>query len=162
MEKTCSGCRTRVLHPELCSTCEPPDFEVWNGGPLSDSELSACEDLSRLSRPEIEWLVRLLRAQERLQRAQMNVLRAELTEFKSACEPSRTADQQDANIKTDPKKPVCKYCNDTHWVHSVIGGTVLCQYCPVPCQKCREGGNGPFCAKTPCDCECHAKKEEAK
>jgi hypothetical protein len=31
----------------------------------------------------------------------------------------------------------------------------MCTRCPVPCQQCRAGGNGPFCERTPCYCECH-------
>lgn len=53
-----------------------------------------------------------------------------------------------------PIKPVCSTCNDTHWVDTERGRQ-LCQHCPVPCQSCREGGNGPFCSETPCSCECH-------
>jgi len=55
--------------------------------------------------------------------------------------------------------PVCKRCNDTHrmTLHSVSGEErlVMCTACPIPCQKCRAGGNGPFCENTPCPCECH-------
>lgn len=59
------------------------------------------------------------------------------------------------------REPVCSDCNDTHWVDGERGRQ-MCQRCPVPCQKCREGGNGPFCAETPCSCECHQNKQTAE
>lgn len=39
------------------------------------------------------------------------------------------------------------------------GGTalVMCTRCPTPCQKCRAGGNGPYCENTPCVCVCHTQ-----
>jgi hypothetical protein len=51
--------------------------------------------------------------------------------------------------------PVCKVCNDTH-VMQLAGRDVPCTHCPTPCAKCRAGGNGPYCEKTPCACACHA------
>lgn len=57
------------------------------------------------------------------------------------------------------KKPVCDYCNDTHTMtlHRESGQEqeVACTRCPTPCQKCRAGGRGAFCEKTPCACRCH-------
>lgn len=53
---------------------------------------------------------------------------------------------------------VCKVCFDTHMMD--LGeerGTGMCTHCPIPCQKCRAGGNGPYCASTPCSCACHPK-----
>jgi len=59
--------------------------------------------------------------------------------------------------------PVCSTCNDTHWM--TLGdrvGNVMCARCPVPCDACRGklpgGGLGPYCATTPCPCECHVKR----
>lgn len=52
------------------------------------------------------------------------------------------------------KKPVCSLCDDTHLMQ-LDGREVMCTFCPTPCQKCRAGGNGPYCTTTPCDCECH-------
>ncbi len=49
---------------------------------------------------------------------------------------------------------VCSTCSDTHSM-SLGDRTVLCTHCPTPCQSCREGGNGAFCATTPCACDCH-------
>ena len=49
---------------------------------------------------------------------------------------------------------VCSTCNDTHAM-TLDGAIVMCTRCPVPCQKCREGGTGPYCAITPCPCSCH-------
>lgn len=46
---------------------------------------------------------------------------------------------------------VCEDCNDTH----VRSDGHMCTRCPVPCQRCRAGGNGPFCSSTPCPCACH-------
>ena len=55
--------------------------------------------------------------------------------------------------------PVCPVCNDTHTMHSEeTGRGYMCTRCPVPCAKCLQGGNGPFCGTTPCACECHQKK----
>lgn len=54
-------------------------------------------------------------------------------------------------------EPVCSTCNDTHRM-KLHGRTVPCTRCPTPCQKCRAGGNGPFCERTPCACECHAPR----
>lgn len=49
---------------------------------------------------------------------------------------------------------VCETCDDTHWM-PFGDGTMLCTRCPVPCHRCRAGGNGPYCATTPCACGCH-------
>jgi hypothetical protein len=56
--------------------------------------------------------------------------------------------------------PVCQTCNDTHLMrlYDIETGEdreAMCTHCPVPCAKCRQGGTGPFCATTPCGCECH-------
>jgi hypothetical protein len=58
--------------------------------------------------------------------------------------------------------PVCSVCNDTHTM--TLGDEmgfdarqVMCTHCPVPCESCRSKPQGPYCAKTPCGCECHAK-----
>lgn len=59
-------------------------------------------------------------------------------------------------IKRKKIDPVCRICNDTHVMH-FDDSSVMCTHCPTPCQKCRKGGNGPYCEKTPCDCECHKK-----
>lgn len=54
--------------------------------------------------------------------------------------------------------PVCATCDDTHRMTLSRDGdadrVVMCTGCPVPCQRCH-GGNGPFCATTPCGCACH-------
>ena len=50
--------------------------------------------------------------------------------------------------------PVCTTCNDTHMMMAQ-GRPQLCTHCPVPCQKCRKGGNGAYCEHTPCNCSCH-------
>lgn len=60
------------------------------------------------------------------------------------------------------KRPtcVCDRCGDTHTMwHSVLERHVGCTFCPTPCEACREGGTGAYCAATPCPCKCHAKKE---
>lgn len=54
--------------------------------------------------------------------------------------------------------PVCSRCKDTHFVEADVGRQ-MCTRCPVPCQKCRAGGNGPYCETTPCSCECHRATE---
>jgi hypothetical protein len=57
--------------------------------------------------------------------------------------------------------PVCDACNDTHRVHMEDLGDVMCTRCPTPCQQCRAGGTGAFCATTPCSCACHQRREAA-
>jgi hypothetical protein len=55
--------------------------------------------------------------------------------------------------------PICTTCADTHVMWLGDDGDsrkVMCTRCPVPCQQCREGGNGAYCAVTPCPCGCHA------
>ncbi len=54
------------------------------------------------------------------------------------------------------KLPVCHICDDSHRM-DLGGTTVMCTWCPVPCQECRHGGTGPYCENTPCLCECHNK-----
>lgn len=56
---------------------------------------------------------------------------------------------------------VCSTCKDTHRME--FGDQkVMCTHCPSPCEKCRKNGNGAFCEKTPCDCQCHKKSKKAK
>lgn len=53
-------------------------------------------------------------------------------------------------------KPTCSNCNDTHRMYMErLEREVMCTHCPTPCQRCRIGGNGSYCARTPCACECH-------
>lgn len=35
------------------------------------------------------------------------------------------------------------------------GRTAPCTRCPVPCSKCRQKPQGPYCNETPCPCRCH-------
>ncbi|MEO7895882.1 MAG: hypothetical protein ABIR65_01165 [Pseudolysinimonas sp.] len=56
-----------------------------------------------------------------------------------------------------PPAPVCSTCSDTHMMPLGDDYAVMCTHCPIPCQRCRSGGNGPYCTTTPCGCECHAK-----
>lgn len=49
--------------------------------------------------------------------------------------------------------PICSACGDTHRMPS--RPEWACTSCPPPCQRCRAGGNGPFCETTPCPCACH-------
>jgi hypothetical protein len=67
-----------------------------------------------------------------------------LHEHESACPLAPAPEAEEA--------AVCSVCNDTHRMPSTGW---LCTHCPVPCQKCRIGGTGPFCATTPCGCDCH-------
>jgi len=55
----------------------------------------------------------------------------------------------------------CEKCHDTH-VIKCWDQDIMCTHCPVPCQKCRAGGNGPYCEHTPCDCSCHKKDKTVK
>lgn len=55
---------------------------------------------------------------------------------------------------------VCRRCGDTHTAFNAhTGRTMMCTACPVPCDKCRKDGNGPYCATTPCTCDCHKPKD---
>lgn len=60
-----------------------------------------------------------------------------------------------------PRPYLCAVCKDTHlmdWVDdSGDSRKVLCTHCPLPCPDCREGGTGPYCGATPCDCQCHTE-----
>lgn len=59
--------------------------------------------------------------------------------------------------------PVCTTCNDTHQMplgEDDDRRMVMCTRCPKPCQRCRAGGNGPYCERTPCSCVCHAQPQE--
>lgn len=56
-----------------------------------------------------------------------------------------------------PSAPhVCDHCKDTHLM-PLDGRYVPCTSCPTPCPKCRQGGRGAFCERTPCACECHVE-----
>lgn len=58
---------------------------------------------------------------------------------------------------------VCSRCNDTHLMSWDDGDRMVsCTSCPVPCQKCRAGGYGAFCGKTPCACECHTTNDKTR
>lgn len=59
-------------------------------------------------------------------------------------------------------KIVCVACNDTHRVEVEDHGTQMCTRCPIPCTRCRAGGNGAFCASTPCSCACHTMGERLR
>lgn len=48
---------------------------------------------------------------------------------------------------------ICTKCNDSHQ-EMRSGREVPCQYCPAPCEKCRQY-LGAFCVETPCSCTCH-------
>lgn len=56
---------------------------------------------------------------------------------------------------------VCSTCNDTHRM-LLAGSEVMCTRCPKPCQRCRAGGNGPYCEVTPCPCACHGATDELR
>lgn len=72
------------------------------------------------------------------------------------------AGRVDSLERTAPvARPVCYACKDTHARTIRRDGyedqVFMCTSCPTPCQKCRAGGNGPFCETTPCSCECHLR-----
>jgi hypothetical protein len=59
-------------------------------------------------------------------------------------------------IGVPSKKVTCLQCWDTHAME--LGEKIVpCTFCPTPCQECRSGGTGPYCEKTPCNCNCHQK-----
>jgi hypothetical protein len=60
-------------------------------------------------------------------------------------------------VKYEKRAVACSTCDDTHVMH-LRGDAVMCTRCPVPCQKCRAGGTGAFCERTPCACECHNER----
>lgn len=74
---------------------------------------------------------------------------------------NHTAKAPPATPPSETVTPVCSTCRDTHWM-SRSGGkdNVMCTHCPTPCQRCRAGGNGPYCEHTPCSCDCHRKPSE--
>jgi hypothetical protein len=76
---------------------------------------------------------------------------------RAALSPATAAEEQ----KPVRPSPVCSNCNDTHWVSVEDGPDQMCTRCPTPCQRCRAGGTGSYCATTPCDCECHQKHAPA-
>lgn len=57
--------------------------------------------------------------------------------------------------------PVCSTCNDTHRM-TLRDRDVMCTRCPTPCQGCRAGGTGAFCATTPCACRCHTARGQRR
>jgi hypothetical protein len=61
---------------------------------------------------------------------------------------------EDAVANAPVTKIVCDVCNDTHSME-LADRMVMCTFCPSPCQKCRQGGIGPYCTSTPCECACH-------
>ena len=54
---------------------------------------------------------------------------------------------------------VCSTCNDTHKMQH-DGRMVMCTRCPWPCESCCAPGS-PYCAATPCSCECHPRRAAA-
>lgn len=54
--------------------------------------------------------------------------------------------------------PACSSCNDAHWVDIEGYGREMCTRCPLPCDRCR-GHLSAYCKQTPCDCDCHTRKE---
>jgi hypothetical protein len=55
-------------------------------------------------------------------------------------------------MEREKVKPVCLECSDTH-VIVTEARAIMCTRCPLPCGRC--GDNSPYCAATPCSCECH-------
>jgi hypothetical protein len=60
------------------------------------------------------------------------------------------------SIQPEPPAPAkCPTCDDTHQMQ--LGErTVMCTRCPTPCEHCQAKPQGPYCATTPCSCECHS------
>jgi len=85
-------------------------------------------------------------------------IRAEISRLRALVKSYEEADTGPVGMVEAEDKPefVCATCNDTHWMQ-VGEHTWPCTSCPTPCQKCRNDGRGPFCASTPCPCECHKK-----
>ena len=60
---------------------------------------------------------------------------------------------------SDVRAFTCSTCNDTHSM-MLCDHRVPCTRCPLPCEKCRsKNPSGPYCAATPCPCECHRKEK---
>lgn len=83
---------------------------------------------------------------------------ASCRELKASIDAARRATTGDAPVllPAAAPTPVCATCSDTHMM-PFDDREVMCTRCPVPCQLCRAGGNGPFCENTPCDCACHTR-----
>ena len=67
-----------------------------------------------------------------------------------------------AGSLNEAQAPVCVYCGDTHLTPNDRDDGVywMCTRCPLPCPKCASSaGRGPFCAVTPCACDCHKKPQ---
>jgi hypothetical protein len=88
-------------------------------------------------------------AARRARRAEPARLRARVDEIER-----RVAEALARKTPTPDPAPVCSTCDDTHMM-ALRDRDVMCTFCPLPCQACRTGGNGPFCSSTPCACECH-------
>lgn len=55
-----------------------------------------------------------------------------------------------------PTEPVCRFCGDSHRV-SFANVQGMCTQCPLPCARCKDA-RVPYCATTPCPCDCHANQ----
>lgn len=67
-------------------------------------------------------------------------------------------EEDESPAETATRAALCTTCNDTHLMYlSRLERDVPCTFCPVPCQNCRQGGNGPYCQTTPCGCGCHVR-----
>jgi hypothetical protein len=81
-----------------------------------------------------------------------------------SCQHENTVDAIDTSNRTtrtcsDCKhRFVCLHCNDTHTM-TLRDQRVPCTHCPLPCGKCRLRGIGAFCARTPCNCDCHDRRQ---
>ncbi len=75
-----------------------------------------------------------------------------------ADDPDAGPSLEDLEATGPSTAPICSACNDTHRMKS--RPEWACTSCPSPCQKCRQGGTGAFCEKTPCACACHANQHQ--
>lgn len=91
-------------------------------------------------------------------RDEIPACRGALPKVRPRAEQPEPAEQQAETPA--PAKPVCSTCCDTHRM-TLHEREVMCTRCPVPCERCRSKPQGPYCAVTPCPCECHRKGEPA-
>lgn len=120
---------------------------------VADNVASVCEDRD-------EWQARATQAEARC--AELEEFARYVAEYDEYRDDHEDPNAIQGRIEASARaplakpggevKPVCKVCGDAH---RMPNSGWMCVHCPTPCQECRAGGNGPFCAVTPCACACH-------
>ena len=134
--------------------CIPGGLEEGCGCGLDN--LMPCETLGAECRPAKEAMGGrefVLLDTPKPKHAQLDALGYDNTRPEHGCADALGLKRMDE----EPAKPVCARCNDTHAM-SLDDREVMCTACPLPCDKCRLNGRGPYCAQTPCTCDCHPEE----